>query len=361
MTEPVALKDVLHPGDFATEPASPALNEPYVIRSLAMPIAQAAAAAAAAAQADAGSATMEAAGALAAAQGAAADAAIAFSATAAHANRTDNPHATTAAQVGACASNDSRLSNARTPTAHGSTHVGGTDPIANATSVAAGLMAAADKSKLDGLPASAVASSDARLSDARTPTAHAASHVSGADQIGTVSASARGLAPVSPGGTGAFLRADSTWAVPAPAPATARSRNTADVPNATTTLANVTGLQATLLANTVYGFRCSFDYTTSAATVGLQLAMAFSGTATAIRYGVTMGTSATAMNNARAAAINTKVGPTNVGPGATARTGTLEGVIRVGASGGTLNVQLAAGVAGTATVLADALLEVSAL
>lgn len=50
-----------------------------------------------------------------------------------------------------CQGNDSRLSNARTPTAHASTHItGGTDVIANAVaSGASGLMTGADKAKLD--------------------------------------------------------------------------------------------------------------------------------------------------------------------------------------------------------------------
>lgn len=197
-----------------------------------------------------------------------------------------NPHS------GSCASNDPRLSDARPPTSHGASHAT-TDVIPAATGSAPGLMSAADKQKLDGL-----------------------------------------------GSSGVVVRA------------------TANVPNATTTLANITGLSATLLPNTVYSFRVCFGYTTSATTVGLQLGMAFTGTTTAIRYGLMMGTSATAMQIGHAAAAATKVGPTNVGPGATARTGVLEGVIRVGASGGTLNAQLCAGVAGTATILADAWMEV---
>ena len=52
---------------------------------------------------------------------------------------------------------DSRLSDARTPTAHAGTHVtGGTDVIANAVAAGnAGLMTGADKSKLDGIAAGA--------------------------------------------------------------------------------------------------------------------------------------------------------------------------------------------------------------
>jgi len=55
---------------------------------------------------------------------------------------------------------------------------------------------------------------DSRLSDARTPTGHQASHVSGADQIPTFGSAARGLVPASGGGTTNFLRADGAFAAP---------------------------------------------------------------------------------------------------------------------------------------------------
>ena len=53
----------------------------------------------------------------------------------------------------ACAGNDARLSDARTPTTHATSHVtGGTDVIANAVAAGnAGLMTGADKTKLDGI------------------------------------------------------------------------------------------------------------------------------------------------------------------------------------------------------------------
>lgn len=72
------------------------------------------------------------------------------------------------------------------------------------------------------------ASTDARLSDARTPTAHATSHKSGGsdvvllDELGAptdvttldASLTAHGLLPKLPGGTSTFLRADGTFAAP---------------------------------------------------------------------------------------------------------------------------------------------------
>ena len=131
-----------------------------------------------------------------------------------------------------CQGNDSRLSNARTPTSHASTHVtGGSDVIANAIANGnAGLMSGEDKAKLDGVESGAqvntVASvagktgavalvpsdvgaepaftkntafnknfgtaagtvcqgNDARLSDARTPVSH--SHTPSEVGLGNVS------------------------------------------------------------------------------------------------------------------------------------------------------------------------------
>jgi hypothetical protein len=58
---------------------------------------------------------------------------------------------TTAGTV--AAGDDSRMTNARTPTAHASTHTNGTDDIQNATSAQKGLATAAQITKLDGIEA----------------------------------------------------------------------------------------------------------------------------------------------------------------------------------------------------------------
>lgn len=60
---------------------------------------------------------------------------------------------TTAGTV--CAGDDSRLTNSRTPTAHASTHVNGADDIQSATASQKGLMTSAYASKLDGIEAAA--------------------------------------------------------------------------------------------------------------------------------------------------------------------------------------------------------------
>lgn len=51
--------------------------------------------------------------------------------------------------------NDSRLTNTRTPTAHAASHLTGSDQISDATTSAKGLMTVADKTKLDGVAANA--------------------------------------------------------------------------------------------------------------------------------------------------------------------------------------------------------------
>jgi hypothetical protein len=78
---------------------------------------------------------------------------------------------------------DTRLSDIRTPSAHAAAHLsGGSDPIAAATTTARGTVELAT----DGETASSVAvqGSDGRLANARTPTAHTASHaVGGSDPV----------------------------------------------------------------------------------------------------------------------------------------------------------------------------------
>ena len=60
---------------------------------------------------------------------------------------------TTAGTV--CAGDDSRLTNSRTPTAHASTHVNGADDIQSATASQKGLMTSTYAAKLDGIEAAA--------------------------------------------------------------------------------------------------------------------------------------------------------------------------------------------------------------
>jgi hypothetical protein len=119
---------------------------------------------------------------------------------------------TTAGTV--CAGDDSRLSNARTPTAHAASHTNGTDDIQNATAAQKGLMTAAYASKLDGIEAGAQVNVATNLS--YTAASRLLESSTGTDVTLPLFASgAAGLVPASGGGTTNFLRADGTFAAPA--------------------------------------------------------------------------------------------------------------------------------------------------
>lgn len=92
----------------------------------------------------------------------------------------------------AAVGNDSRLSNARTPTSHAASHQnGGSDEVGTATAAANAIPKAGGAGTLaiGWIPlgssgTTVTVGNDSRLSDARTPTAHAASHQDGgADEI----------------------------------------------------------------------------------------------------------------------------------------------------------------------------------
>lgn len=119
---------------------------------------------------------------------------------------------TTAGTV--AAGDDARLTNSRTPTAHASSHVsGGSDEIRAATASVNGLMTAAFASKLDGIEAGAQVNVATNLS--YTAATRLLESSTGTDvTLPLVTSTAAGLAPLSGGGTSNFLRADGTWAAP---------------------------------------------------------------------------------------------------------------------------------------------------
>lgn len=101
-----------------------------------------------------------------------------------------NPTAITGTAV---ITTDSRLSNARTPTAHASTHAAaGSDPITIANTQVTGLGTSSTRDVAATGDASAiqvVKGDDTRLTNSRTPTAHAASHASGGSDAVTLAQS----------------------------------------------------------------------------------------------------------------------------------------------------------------------------
>ena len=118
---------------------------------------------------------------------------------------------TTAGTV--AAGDDSRLSNSRTPTAHAASHTNGTDDIQNATAAQKGLMTAAYATKLDGIEAGAQVNVATNLS--YTAASRLLESSTGTDVTLPLFASgAAGLVPASGGGTTNFLRADGTFAAP---------------------------------------------------------------------------------------------------------------------------------------------------
>lgn len=106
--------------------------------------------------------------------------------------------------------NDTRMTNARTPTAHAASHQnGGSDEVATATAGAnvipkagAGGTLAIGFIPLGSSAATACVGNDTRLSDARTPTAHATSHKNGgSDEVATATAGANAIPKAGAGGT----------------------------------------------------------------------------------------------------------------------------------------------------------------
>ena len=103
--------------------------------------------------------------------------------------------ATTLTQAGTAVviTTDARLTDARTPTAHATTHnAGGSDALAIDAAAGTGSLRTLGTSST-----SAAAGNDARLSDARTPLAHATTHeLGGSDELGLSPAQVIGTAVI---------------------------------------------------------------------------------------------------------------------------------------------------------------------
>jgi hypothetical protein len=182
---------------------------------------------------------------------------------------------TTAGTV--AAGNDSRLSDARTPTAHAASHTnGGSDPITVATgNIAAN---AVDNTKLATV---ATATFKGRVT-AATGNVEDLTATQATSLLDTFTSALKGLVPASGGGTTNFLRADGTWAAAGggSSPVSVTKGTTQVTNNSNTVLVNATGLSFSLSANRMYHFKFVGSFQSAATTTGIG----FSFTGPAVTY-----------------------------------------------------------------------------
>jgi hypothetical protein len=112
--------------------------------------------------------------------------------------------------------NDGRLSDARTPSAHAASHASaGSDPVTIANTQVTGLGTSSTHDVAasgNATSAQVVLGNDGRLSDARTPSAHASTHLSGgSDAIANATATVGGLVPAPPNDVNKVYLGNSTW------------------------------------------------------------------------------------------------------------------------------------------------------
>ena len=162
-----------------------------------------------------------------------------------------------------------------------------------------------------------------------------------------VSITKHGFAPIAPNDTAQFLRGDGSWsALPASTIQIASATSQFDKTNSST-LANVTGLTATLVAGSTYKFRAVL-FVDADMVGGHKYAMAGTCAASAIVYQINAisNTANTIVISSRQTALAGAAGQA----GATAGFTEIIGTITVAAgSGGTLTVQFAQNVATPAT------------
>ncbi len=137
----------------------------------------------------------------------------------------------------------------------------------------------------------AVITSDARLSDARTPL----SHNQAGETITTGTVAAARLGSGSPSSAN-FLRGDGSWQVPSGGGATTLTSTTLQSDAVIANYTAITGLAFTPLANTNYLIDCFIVYTSTAATTGINFAWDVPAAATSIHMSGYTTTTATGAN-----------------------------------------------------------------
>jgi hypothetical protein len=133
---------------------------------------------------------------------------------------------------------------------------------------------------------------DSRLGDARTPTAHAHAGTDittgtvAAARLPTFGAAAAGIVPQSGGGTANYLRADGTWAAPSGGASGLSSvRKAADQTISVATPTNVTDLVFALTSGRYYRFHFILLVQSNTLTVGVAASVTHAG---ATRFGATV-------------------------------------------------------------------------
>lgn len=240
----------------------------------------------------------------------------------------------------AAAGTDSRLSDARSPTTHASTHASaGSDPVtpgaigADPAGTAAAAVAAIPSGAAAGTPSlralgstgtTAAAGNDARLSDARTPITHGGNHA--------------------PGGSDPAITAVA---------ATIGSDQT----NATTTMADVTGLGLAVPGAGTYDFYFHIPWTSNNTGngIGIQLKSSGAPASTTLAYSIRIQNTTTTHNTWWQTATGTPQSTGTAGNTATTYTAEIWGrIVATGAGALLPQFAIGGGVASTAAVKAGA-------
>jgi len=239
----------------------------------------------------------------------------------------------------------------------------------------------------------AVITNDSRLSDARTPTTHdntkhSVAYITTSDETGTtirtklgittlsgsntgdqtlptdatlsvsdvttnnVSITKHGFVPKAPDNTTTFLRGDATWATPAGGGESENIvRATADSSNSTTTFADATGLSFSVAANKDYIFEAFILFQSNTATVGIKLGVNGPTSPTAVGLQTHIPTSLVATTHGVAIAYDSGTASSATPTINVSYPAFITGYIRNGANDGTLTIRFAAETAGTVKVM----------